>query len=110
MKNTRFIQILVFAVIFMGILGMFTIPSATEAFVQKYQYSEYNPPGLFSGIWHGLLAPYSLIAQWFMENIMMYAIPNTGWFYDAGFLIGVAGSIPIGWGAAIISTIGHILL
>ena len=80
----------------------------TEAFVQKYQYSEYNPPGIFSGVWHGLLAPYSLIARWFIDDGAMYAVPNTGWFYDAGFLVGVAGSIPIGWAAAILSTIAHI--
>ena len=50
-----------------------------------------------------------LVARWFMDDVAMYAMPNTGWFYDAGFLIGVAGSIPIGWVAAIISTVGHIL-
>ncbi len=80
-----------------------------DAFVQKNGYSDYNPPGFFSGIWHGLLAPWSLIARLSMDDVAMYAVPNTGWFYDAGFLIGIVGSIPIGWAAAILSTIGHIL-
>ena len=109
MKTTRFIQTSALVVIFVSVFGLFAVPNTAEAFVQKYQYSEYDSPGFFSGVWHGLLAPYSLIARWFMDDGAMYAVPNTGWFYDAGFLIGIVGSIPIGWAAAIISTIGHIL-
>jgi len=109
MKTTQFISVLLFLVVIVSAFGIFAVPNTTEAFVQKYTYSEYDSPGFFSGIWHGLLAPYSLIARWFMDDGAMYAVPNTGWFYDAGFLIGVAGSIPIGWAAAILSTIGHIL-
>lgn len=109
--NTLKIQIrtLLFFVIVISVFGMFIFPNTSSAFVQKYEYSEYDPPGFFSGIWHGLLAPYSLIARWFINDGVMYAVPNTGWFYDAGFLIGIAGSAPVGWVAAIISTIGHIL-
>lgn len=109
MKSTKFISALLSFVIIVGIFTVFAIPSTTEAFVQKYAYSKYDPPGFFSGIWHGLLAPYSLVARWFMDDGAMYAVPNTGWFYDAGFLIGLLGSIPVGWAAAILSTIGHIL-
>ena len=61
----------------------------------------YDPPGFFAGIWHGLLAPYTLVIRIFLD-IRMYAIPNSGWLYDCGFLIGVAGSLPIGWLAALI--------
>lgn len=92
-----------------NIVLVLVFSSPVEAFVQEYQYSDYSPAGVFSGVWHGLLAPYSLIARYFINDGAMYAIPNTGWFYDAGFLVGVAGSIPIGWAAAIISTILHIL-
>lgn len=101
------------AIIIIGLLILcFTLAAsnATEAFVQEYQYSQYDTPGFFSGVWHGLLAPYSLIARWFIDDAAMYAVPNTGWFYDAGFLGGLVGAIPIGWLAAIISTIGHVFL
>src|SRR3989344_1012664 len=81
----------------------FLLPQETSAFVQSGQYSTYEPADFFQGIWHGLLAPWSLIARWFMDDVMMYAIPNTGWFYDFGFLIGTAGSVPFGWIVAIIS-------
>jgi len=71
-------------------------------------YSPYDPPGFFMGIWHGLLAPWSLIARLFFD-IKMYAFPNAGWFYDFGFLIGVVFSIPLGWAAALIAVVVHIL-
>ena len=71
-------------------------------------YSAYDAPGFFQGIWHGLLAPWTLILRLFMD-IKMYAVPNSGWFYDFGFLIGVVFSIPIGWLAAIIAIVVHIL-
>ena len=109
MKSAKLISVLFSFVIIVSAFSVFIIPSTAEAFVQKYAYSEYDPPGFFSGIWHGLLAPYSLVARWFMDDGAMYAVPNTGWFYDAGFLIGMVGSIPIGWAAAILSIIGHIL-
>lgn len=79
------------------------------AFVGSTPINSYDPPGFFSGIWHGLIAPYTLILRLFVD-IHMYAVPNSGWFYDCGFLIGVAGSLPFGWVAAIIALISHIYL
>lgn len=73
-------------------------------FVQQSNYTT-SPAGLLSGLWHGMIAPWSLIARWFFEDVGLYAFSNTGWFYDAGFLIGAGGSIPLGWLAAIIATI-----
>ena len=70
--------------------------------------TSYNQPGFFAGIWHGLLAPYTLIIRIFLD-IQMYAVPNSGWLYDCGFLIGVAGALPIGWLAAIIQLALHFL-
>jgi len=60
--------------------------------------------GFWLGFWHGLLAPYTLLLRLFME-IHMYAIPNVGWWYDFGFLLGVALSIPVGWIAALVALI-----
>jgi hypothetical protein len=71
-------------------------------------YAPVEVPGFFDGIWHGLLAPWTLILRIFMD-IKMYAFPNSGWFYDLGFLIGVVFSLPVGWLAAIIATIVHIM-
>ena len=59
-------------------------------------------PGFLMGLWHGFLAPYTIVVRLFMD-IKMYAISNSGLTYDLGFLLGLVGAIPIGWAAAIIS-------
>lgn len=51
--------------------------------------TEDNPSGFFSGIWHGWIAPFSLIAGIFKRNIRVYESTNTGWWYDLGFYIAV---------------------
>jgi len=88
------------------IIGVITLTSCT--FIEPGSISNYDLPGFFLGIWHGLLAPYTLIVRWFAD-VYMYAVPNSGWVYDAGFLIGIAFSLPIGWLAAIISVVLLIL-
>lgn len=42
-----------------------------------------------SGIWHGWIAPISLIAGFFDNSIRIYESYNTGWWYDFGFYIAV---------------------
>jgi len=59
-------------------------------------------PGFFMGIWHGIVAPYTLIVRFFLD-IKMYATTNAGFSYDIGFLLGVIASIPVGWLATIIA-------
>jgi len=81
---------------------------AACGFVGTEPITAWDPPSFFFGVWHGLLAPWTLILRLFME-IRTYAIPNTGWFYDCGFVIGVLFSIPVGWVAAIIAIVVHIL-
>jgi len=48
-----------------------------------------KPAGLFWGIWHGWLAPISLIIGFFDKNIRIYEVNNSGWFYDLGYYIAV---------------------
>jgi hypothetical protein len=78
-------------------------------FVGSEAISKFDPPGFFSGLWHGLIAPWTLILRLFLE-IKMYAVPNSGWFYDLGFCIGFALSIPVGWIAAIVALLAHVLM
>ena len=49
----------------------------------------YDPPGFFSGLFHGFIILLSLIGSIFMD-IRIYAFPNSGFFYDLGFLIGAS--------------------
>ncbi len=48
----------------------------------------YDPPGFFMGIWHGFVAPFALVGGIF-SDIRIYAFPNSGWFYDFGFMTGL---------------------
>jgi len=45
--------------------------------------------GVFSGIWHGWIAPFSLVISIFNKNISIYEANNTGWWYDFGFYIAI---------------------
>lgn len=49
----------------------------------------YDPPGFFSGLLHGFLILFSFIGS-IVLDIRIYAFPNTGFFYDLGYLIGAA--------------------
>ena len=61
-----------------------------------------DPYGFFSGIWHGIIFPYALIANivsWFLSlfgieflsNIQIIGQPNTGFlFYYIGFVLGLS--------------------
>ncbi len=44
-----------------------------------------HPAGLFSGIWHGWIAPFSLVCSIFNKNIGIYEVYNTGFWYDLGY-------------------------
>lgn len=50
-----------------------------------------NPAGFFKGIWHGWIAPVSLIWGFFDHSVRVYEIHNTGWWYDFGFYIAIIG-------------------
>jgi hypothetical protein len=48
-----------------------------------------EPAGFFTGIWHGWIAPFSLIVGLFDGDVVLYARNNTGWWYDLGFYMAV---------------------
>lgn len=49
-----------------------------------------KPAGFFWGIWHGWIAPLSLIGEiFFNRGLHIYETYNTGWTYDIGFYMAV---------------------
>lgn len=50
-----------------------------------------EPAGFWLGIWHGIIAPITMIAQFFIDDVAMYAVNNTGGWYDIGFVMGIGG-------------------
>ncbi len=48
-----------------------------------------KPAGFFWGIWHGWIAPVSVVVGIFNSDIRVYESSNTGWWYDFGFYIAI---------------------
>jgi len=47
-------------------------------------------PGFWLGLWHGLITPVTFIVSLFNDEVGIYAVRNSGGWYDAGFMIGVS--------------------
>jgi hypothetical protein len=43
-----------------------------------------------AGLWHGIIAPITLVISFFNSDVHMYEVHNAGSEYDLGFLLGVA--------------------
>lgn len=79
--KTRFILIMVLFIVTVVLLtGCIPGDGANDA---------QNPAGFFWGVWHGWIAPISLVIGIFDHNIRLYEINNSGWWYDFGFYIAV---------------------
>ena len=50
-----------------------------------------EPAGFWKGLWHGLISPVTIVASFFMDNVSMYEVNNTGIWYDLGFIFGIGG-------------------
>jgi len=48
-----------------------------------------HPAGFFSGIWHGWIAPVTLVIGLFQGNVRIYEVVNSGWWYDFGFYMAI---------------------
>lgn len=50
---------------------------------------ETKPAGFFSGVWHGWIAPFTLIYSIFNKDIGIYEIHNSGFWYDLGYYMAI---------------------
>ena len=53
-----------------------------------------KPANFLTGIWHGWIAPLSLIVGIFKGNIRIYEPNNNGWWYDFGFYMTTLKGMP----------------
>jgi hypothetical protein len=49
----------------------------------------FDPPGFLMGFLHGFLSLFSLVGSFFWD-VRVYAFPNSGRWYDVGFVLGAA--------------------
>ncbi len=75
-----------FVLIVLLVLAMLFIGSCVSGDGSR---SSNDPAGFFSGIWHGWVAPFSLIWGFFNRHVRVYESNNVGWWYDFGFYIAV---------------------
>jgi hypothetical protein len=48
-------------------------------------------PGFWRGLWHGFIAPITFLISLFANDVRIYGFPNTGRWYDFGFMLGIGG-------------------
>jgi hypothetical protein len=80
MKKSGIIFILLISIIVVTMAAC--MPSAKN-------FNSEHPAGLFFGIWHGWIAPISLIISFFDPSVRIYEVSNTGFWYDFGFYIAI---------------------
>lgn len=68
---------------------LFALASLSGCVPGDGSFSRTNPAGFFWGVWHGWIAPLSLIMGLFDKNIRVYEVLNTGWWYDLGFYMAI---------------------
>ena len=61
--------------------------------------SAYEPPGFWMGLLHGFLILFSFIGSLFAD-VRIYAFPNSGVWYDFGFLLGASAFLGGGGASA----------
>lgn len=82
MKYRKNISVLLVFLIILLVIMTGCMPSNGSATID-------DPAGFLAGIWHGWIAPFSLVFGIFNKNIRLYETINTGWGYDFGFYIAI---------------------
>ena len=48
-----------------------------------------NTPGFLLGLWHGFIFPVAWVVSLFTDRVAIYAVPNSGGWYDFGYFLGI---------------------
>jgi len=86
--------------IFLFVIITFLLISGCAKHYTAATYSD--PYGFFSGVWHGVICPFSILTNlisWILSLFDIYLLydiqiigrPNTGFFYYLGFVFGLSG-------------------
>ena len=46
-------------------------------------------PGFLLGLWHGFIFPVAWVVSLFTDKVAVYAVPNSGGWYDFGYFVGI---------------------
>nr|WP_221413841.1 hypothetical protein [Sphingobium lignivorans] len=48
-----------------------------------------DTPGFLLGLWHGFIFPVAWLLSLIFPDVAIYAVPNTGGWYDFGYFLGI---------------------
>ena len=85
-RMKRLIPVLAVIVLMVMVLG--ACAPGTARFSPEAEASE---AGFLWGVWHGWIAPVSLVWQLFNSSIRVYEAHNTGFWYDLAFYLAIVG-------------------
>ncbi|MCL2284962.1 MAG: hypothetical protein FWC32_01195 [Firmicutes bacterium] len=80
MKYKRILLLVILAALLFGLSGCFPGDGSK---------TPDNVAGFFWGIWHGWIAPISLIRMLFNDSIRIYEVNNNGFWYSFGFYMAI---------------------
>ena len=72
-----------------ALIGVIVCALLLSACATQPTPTAFDPPGLLMGFLHGFLSLFSLVGSFFWD-VRVYAFPNSGRWYDVGFVIGAA--------------------
>lgn len=79
-----------FKTILLLLLSLVLVTSCADPVAIENCTSE-DPYGFLLGIWHGFIIWFSFIGSLFSDDITIYAVNNTGGWYDFGYMLGLTG-------------------
>lgn len=77
----------------LGFVALCAVALLAAGYATQPQPAADSPPGFLWGMCHGLLFVFSLIGSLFNDQAI-YALPNSGDWYDLGFLVGATMYFP----------------
>lgn len=75
------------------IIGMLLMLTGCADAVSFVEAAAMEPVGFLHGFWHGITFLISFMGSIFFDDIAVYAIYNTGGWYDFGYFIGIVALI-----------------
>jgi len=75
--------------VFLALMLIFVCMSVSGCVPGDGTNSAGHLAGIFSGIWHGWIAPFSLIYSLFDDKVSIYEVYNNGFWYDLGFYMAI---------------------
>jgi len=79
-------EFLLASLILLALAASFCAPGPNR--LAKTPDSEGKVAGFWLGVWHGLIAPITFIVSLFTDKVGIYAVHNSGNWYNFGFVLG----------------------